>query len=348
MTSSKRPGWDSHFFLAVQIILSTIIIYVISSSSGCSEEPEDLGGESLGKATSTNEIADAYNELFLNKSPFELRVGDASLYESNYRIELSSIIKTFESIRHIEEITIKGDILTILVSEISFVYDQYGQAEEIPRVDKPIEFTLVDESPDEGEDVGTSTVSLKNSEGNSLPLSTYMNLQNRKVKLNKIRLAGLNKQAVLTELMAQGRKDRVELMDRTIAAAGVKPSNEIVSRISYHNLRVRDISVEAPEAVRNQPNCLGIPGCNFNAREISFDEAWWKKNDSFDKVKTTWVVTNEIPSLDGRFVGYGLAGLLSQCQTRIVKVQTDEGDRELLARVCDNVLRDIRYGSDEP
>ncbi len=111
----------------------------------------------------------------------------------------------------------------------------------------------------------------------------------------------------------------------SLAAASAAPS--------YHHFSTWVTKEVPPKRVRNQPNCLGIPGCMINVYHVNFDQVEWASDPRGNKVHVEATLSPDVPYLSRN---------LSTCQTLLVNIG-DSGSNILLKQ-CSNVF-DFRYGA---
>ncbi len=122
----------------------------------------------------------------------------------------------------------------------------------------------------------------------------------------------------------------------------VRAAKKEVTKVTYHRLKVRDLTLPAPKQVAGKPNCGDIENCEYPAREINFDAVEWYKDGSYQKRKISWVITSHMPGyLGGVYDGFG--GMVSQCESMIYKVKdkTTGKPKSYLVNTCSQVLRDF-------
>lgn len=67
------------------------------------------------------------------------------------------------------------------------------------------------------------------------------------------------------------------------------------ARQTYHNLTVTTSATPAPDKVKQQPDCLGIPDCRLKTVEIRFDQISWES--PVKKRKHLWIISPDVPYL---------------------------------------------------
>jgi|GEM_PF-5930642 len=73
------------------------------------------------------------------------------------------------------------------------------------------------------------------------------------------------------------------------------------THISYHNLKVSEGDVEPPKAIKNRPNCGGLPNCRIHVTILSFDVARWSDATNYTKVSWHYSLTAQLPYMEELF-----------------------------------------------
>lgn len=109
----------------------------------------------------------------------------------------------------------------------------------------------------------------------------------------------------------------------------VKPMADEPIRVSFHNLKVTDVTVPVPDRVAMQPNCLGLTNCELKGTNITFTKAEWYSSTTRDITRYNFTFSPEAP-----YLGVALNG----CLNFLYKAN----GREYLVTQC-QVLRDFRF-----
>jgi hypothetical protein len=81
-------------------------------------------------------------------------------------------------------------------------------------------------------------------------------------------------------------------------------------KATYHNLHVSQGLEDAPELVRAQPGCLGLPNCKLNVTRVSFDQVVWD-GDTGNRIHFDYALSPDAPFL---------AQVLDKCLTLLVPI----------------------------
>lgn len=68
-------------------------------------------------------------------------------------------------------------------------------------------------------------------------------------------------------------------------------------QVKYYNLKDYPLVMDAPEAVKNRPNCGGLKDCKFNVHHLEFDEVTWYTDGKVIKIKWTYEISPDVPYL---------------------------------------------------
>ncbi len=106
--------------------------------------------------------------------------------------------------------------------------------------------------------------------------------------------------------------------------AGVVPLSTAPAA-TIHRLRAWEAMEAAPDLVRAQPNCLGIPKCQIRVRHIQFDQVTWDK-PAGTRVEFDLAMSPDVPLISGYkmtpiFEYY--PGLIRSCVTLMIPVGTN-------------------------
>lgn len=129
-------------------------------------------------------------------------------------------------------------------------------------------------------------------------------------------------------------------------------------KITYHNLQSTTTKLDAPDRVKQLPNCGGLPGCRMNVTKVSFDQIIHFSEDEIDIRRWEMYFSPDLPLVTifpGWEVGLGVldvpgpvlksligtAGLLRLCTNRLF--ETGSGFK-IQGRGCYEVI-DFRYKS---
>ena len=373
---TKNVFNDSDILVVIHIALTSLILALISWSSGC-EKKEDLGQSSLGPEIQIKDLAKAYVAATENPDNSRIDPNFFTVYEINQRVELGPSLKYIDTLRTIKCILRQDQTTQIALNIETYLYDQYGNlVEKKPNID----FTLKTDNlntqglpPIEGESCPT-TNELNLAELNATELgstdlmgpTTNSNfnkseedetLQNFKWSTVEKLLNNSNEFSSLNLLSHQSEDQTsfnlriAEAIANDLAnfhsqsAQPVETLNQSITKVSLHGLSVQNLKLEAPKSVKNKPGCSGISNCIFNATQIQFDIAEWYNATDYRTTRSRWVLTSQLPSFpEGMNEGFG--GFLSKCESGFQKITTEDRSGKLIEQeyhitTCLDVLRNF-------
>jgi hypothetical protein len=118
--------------------------------------------------------------------------------------------------------------------------------------------------------------------------------------------------------------------DQVMVSGICKSPDADGNRITCHDLKILRGVIDPPAAVQTQPNCGGVPNCQLNVAEISFDRVTWDKPEG-TKMNYRILVAQNVPYM---------AKELQFCQQLSVPVE----DQRVLVTQCNTVVN-FRYGT---
>ncbi|MCB0422407.1 MAG: hypothetical protein KDD61_15515 [Bdellovibrionales bacterium] len=102
------------------------------------------------------------------------------------------------------------------------------------------------------------------------------------------------------------------------------------NKITFHNLKIKTLLMSPPKNVREAPNCLNIPNCQFEVTQINFDLVEWSGNN-WDKTNFEMILTDRVSYLTTD---------IQICQGAYL--YSDAAQRDFYVRQC-RVVRDFRF-----
>ena len=127
-------------------------------------------------------------------------------------------------------------------------------------------------------------------------------------------------------------KAKEQLNEYLFKASQVQTQEEDEGRTSLHNLRVEQYLVEAPDKVKDRPNCNGLKDCYLETTRVRFDLAF---RDGGDRVENVYnydlFISPQVPFFAGPiFTNIGYSGVVQFC----VQTWIPNGENNVLIREC--------------
>lgn len=136
---------------------------------------------------------------------------------------------------------------------------------------------------------------------------------------------------VVPNQIANGESEKIQAqLFQAVALLSGKPIQTRAARkVTIHNLTVTKGQRTPPPAVRQTPDCLGIPNCVLNVLNFTYDEAYWKEDGSFEKVKIEKSLSSDTPFL---------TPVVFECASQMAVVE----NQRYFIRVC-RILNNFLY-----
>lgn len=103
-------------------------------------------------------------------------------------------------------------------------------------------------------------------------------------------------------------------------------------KVTFHKLQVKKYLGDPPVPVRDSKDCGGIPNCKLNLTELQFDQVYWNKDGTADKIHVKIITSKEVPYL---------ANPVEKCQQGSIPVPQKGEDPKnaprLLVTFCETV-----------